>query len=114
MRPNDAQSRFVRGGAWREERPLDTDPAITTELVKALMPFSSGLRRWSVMRALRVGRGRTGQPVSLKFEAQVERIFNASCAEAGGDALFYRPDGRAGEVWAVRAEKAALWLAQGK
>src|ERR1700749_191332 len=81
------------------------DPFVLAELVKVLSPHPGGLRRFSVMRAIRALRDRSQRPVSLKFEAEIERAFRSSCANwAGGkvpestNALFYRPDGKAGEV----------------
>ena len=94
------------------------DPYVLDELVKVLSPHPGGLRRWSVMRAIRALRDRSQRPVSLKFEAEIERAFRSSCANwAGGkvpestNALFYRPDGKAGEVWAVYADRAKAWRA---
>src|ERR1700754_5088999 len=92
------------------------DPFVLAELVKVLSPHPGGLRRFSVMRAIRALRDRSQRPVSLKFEAEIERAFRSSCANwAGGkvpdssNTLFYRPDGKAGEVWAVHAERAKAW-----
>jgi hypothetical protein len=94
------------------------DPFVLDELVKVLSPHPGGLRRFSVMRAIRALRDRSQRPVSLKFEAEIERAFRSSCANwAGGkvpdssNTLFYRPDGKAGEVWAVHADRAKAWLA---
>ena len=93
------------------------DRHVIHELVKALMPHPGGLRRFSVMRAIRTERSRTSRPISLKFEAEIERAFRSSCANWSGgkppetgNALFYRPEGKAGEVWAVNAERAGDWL----
>jgi hypothetical protein len=94
------------------------EPAILGELVELLASHPGGLRRWSVMRAIRDSRSRASRPMSLKFESQVERVFRgccSNCAELGKNpenALFYRPEGKAGEVWAVHAERARAWLAQ--
>ena len=94
------------------------DRHVIHELVKALMPHPGGLRRFSVMRAIRAERSRTSRPISLKFEAEIERAFRSSCANwsggkppAAGHALFYRPEGKAGEVWAVHIDRANAWLA---
>lgn len=84
---------------------LNPDQQILGELLKVLRPHPGGLRRWSVMRAIRADRSRASRPVSLKFEAEVERVFKASCTGSG--ALFYRPEGKAGEVWAAHPEPAA-------
>lgn len=86
--------------------PLSSDQQVVTELVKVLSPHPGGLRRWSVMRAIRAERTRTSRPVSLKFEAEVERVFKAGCGNHADGCLFYKPEGKAGEVWAVRAEHA--------
>ena len=94
------------------------DRHVIHELVKALMPHPGGLRRFSVMRAIRTERSRTSRPISLKFEAEIERAFRSSCANWSGgklpetgNALFYRPEGKAGEVWAVHVDRATAWLA---
>jgi hypothetical protein len=91
-------------------RKLRTDSPILNELVKVLAPCPAGLRRWSVMRAIRKERERTGRDIPQKFEDEVERTFRRFCAAAdhaktgpndGGEALFYRPREKAGEVWAI-------------
>jgi hypothetical protein len=94
------------------------DSFVLDELVKVLSPHPGGLRRFSVMRAIRVLRDRSSRPISLKFEAEIERAFRSACANWSGgkppensDALFYRPEGKAGEVWAVYADRASAWLA---
>ena len=95
------------------------DPLILDELLKVLEPHPGGLRRWSVMRAIRSGRDRNSRPVSLKFEDEVERVFRSFCTDAGDAgvrelatdrAFFYRPEGKAGEVWAVHRDRAKAWL----
>ncbi len=94
------------------------DPSILEDLLNILAAHPGGLRRWSVMRAIRIVRA--SRPVSLKFEDEVERVFRTFCAGsddlklkgAGDDAaLFYRPEGKAGEVWAVHHDRATAWLA---
>jgi hypothetical protein len=97
-------------------RTLRSEQSIVQELVKVLAPRPGGLRRWSVMRAIRNDRERASRDVPQKFEADVERIFRRFCAGteaclcAAGTELFYRPEEKAGEVWAVFPDRAAAWL----
>ena len=85
------------------------DPVILTELRAVLAAHPGGLRRWSVMRAIRKERERTGKDIPHSFEADVERTFRRFCADAdkkhGGEAaaetFFFRPAEKAGEVWAI-------------
>jgi hypothetical protein len=83
--------------AWR--------PTIVEELVAALAPHPHGLRRWSVMRAIRASREARAHEIPLKLEADVERIFRQFCrgdvARASDRVLFCRPAEKAGEVWAL-------------
>lgn len=80
-------------------------PTIVEELVAALAPHPGGLRRWSVMRAIRKSREAVSREIPLKLEADVERAFRQFCrndgARAPGTALFCRPAEKAGEVWAL-------------
>ena len=89
-------------------------------LIDVLRQNSQGLRRWSVMRAMRNRWEDADLPVSQKFEDDVERAFRRLCAGADAfkngsaedeEAVFYRPGERAGEVWAVHEEQADIWLA---
>jgi hypothetical protein len=96
----------------------DADLFIVDELVTLLAAHPGGLRRWSVMQAIRRNRGRTARPVSLRFESEIERVFRSLCGEGtersvqnGSSFLFYRPEGKAGEVWALRQDQAAAWYA---
>lgn len=91
------------------------------QLIDVLRPHAHGLRRWSVMRAMRARWEDAELSVSQKFEDDVERAFRRFCAGADAfkngpaaeqDALFYRPEERAGEVWAVHAKLADAWLAR--
>jgi hypothetical protein len=82
--------------------------ATLDELVEVLSAHPRGLRRWSVMRAMRTSRTRRGRDIPHKFEDEVERIFRRRCVDgavppsmAPGVTLFYRPKETAGEVWAV-------------
>ena len=92
---------------------------ILTELIKVLAPYPGGLRRWSVMRAIRCNREQASRDIPQKLEDEVERAFRRCCADvvdakgrapAASDALFYRPREKAGEVWAVFPERAKAWL----
>ena len=80
-------------------------PTIVEELVAALAPHPGGLRRWSVMRAIRTNREAMAREIPLKLEADVERAFRQFCRgdgiRASGTALFCRPAEKAGEVWAL-------------
>lgn len=103
------------------ERPpklerLKPDPSHVAELIGVLLTQPGGLRRWSVMRAIRMRREKTNRDVPDKFEDKIERAFRGFCdGEQGGHhdntALFYRPKDKAGEVWAVHADRARSWLA---
>jgi hypothetical protein len=81
--------------------------ATLNELVELLSAHPRGLRRWSVMRAIRASRSGLGRDIPHKFEDEVERIFRRHCAgdaETGSttaNVLFHRPKETAGEVWAV-------------
>lgn len=107
MKQDDSYGWDAYPGMSRHPRSSQrSDQQIVAELVKVLAAHPGGLRRWSVMRAIRNGRDRAS--LSLKFEAEVERIFKA--ASTGSDALFYKPEGKAGEVWALRADRAGIHL----
>ena len=58
------------------------------------------------MREMRRRREKAGHEITLKFENEVELIFNRHCsgdARSGDGApdLFYRPKERSGDVWAA-------------
>ena len=92
-----------------------TDPATLFDLVKVLEQHPSGLRRWSVMRAIRAERKRTNRKIPQRIEDEVERIFRSRCeafAQNAENALFYLPKEKAGEVWAVYPERAMEVLAE--
>ena len=86
-------------------------PTIVEELVAALAPHPGGLRRWSVMRAIRKGREAVSREIPLKLEADVERTFRQFCRDDGlrasSTALFCRPAEKAGEVWALNTSHAS-------
>ncbi len=94
------------------------DEPILAELVKVLAAHPGGLRRWSVMRAIRKERENASREIPQKFEDEVERTFRRFCAEAEtkagarpvSDAFFFRPKEKAGEVWSIIPERAKAWL----
>jgi len=56
-----------------------THPTIVEELIAALAPHPRGLRRWSVMRAIRKSREALSREIPLKLESDVERAFRRFC-----------------------------------
>lgn len=80
-------------------------PTIVEELIAALAPHPGGLRRWSVMHAIRKNREAVAREIPLKLESDVERAFRQFCRgddmRASGTVLFCRPAEKAGEVWAL-------------
>lgn len=98
-------------------RAVDIQP-ILTELIAVLKPHARGLRRWSVMKAMRDNRKRKSRDIPHKFEDDIERVFRRFCADAprplsaaNENAPFYRPLDTAGEVWAMHPERAEVLLA---
>lgn len=115
-------NRRAIGSEFASSRRASLEHAYLRDLIEVLLAHPHGLRRWSVMQAIRARRKRSGGDVSLKLEDEVERLFRGLCAESGSAthwdanresdaALFYRPHERAGEVWAVNAARASAWLA---
>ena len=93
--------------------PPKPDPSILDELVAVLAPHPTGLRRWSVMNAIRKARQAAGRDVPLKMEADIERAFRAACSSSAGRAArFRRPSETAGEVWALNTDYVALEAAE--
>lgn len=81
------------------------DRGLLGDLTAVLEEHPAGLRRWSVMRAMRKRRERGGHEISPKFEDDVERLFREYCVSdpprENETRPFFRPKDKAGEVWAV-------------
>ncbi|HVZ69038.1 MAG TPA: hypothetical protein VG891_06215 [Rhizomicrobium sp.] len=93
-----------------DSQRVRSDQAILGELVKVLTRHPGGLRRWSVMRAIRKDRELANRDIPQKFEDEIERTFRRHCADADASKargcapeqpVFYRPKDKAGEVWAM-------------
>lgn len=94
-----------------------TEAQLLADLIQLLLKNPAGLRRWSVMRAMRTELARTNRSIPHKLEDDVERVFRRYSASPGDavsarQALFFRPGEKAGEVWAVHPEPAQAWLAR--
>jgi hypothetical protein len=88
-------------------------PGLLGELICILKLHPKGLRRWSVMRAMRETRKLQSREVPPKFEQDVERVFRRYCVDESAlrvcgreEAPFFRPRETAGEVWAVHPARA--------
>ena len=112
----DTSERKRRAAAARSQ---NYDGQILPELIAVLAQHERGLRRWSVMRAIRAARSKAAKPIPQKFEEQVERTFRrfSACATDGEsrvctetEAPFYRPAETAGEVWALHPDRVASAL----
>lgn len=93
---------------------------LVAELARLLLSHPGGLRRWSVMRAMRKAWESAQKEVGQKFEDEVERNFCHFSIDDDWtklhdrqpeDALFFRPREKAGEVWAAHPEQVQAWLA---
>jgi hypothetical protein len=85
------------------------DRMLLNDLIAVLQENKAGLRRWSVMRAMRTRRARTGHEITPKFEDEVERLFREYCISdpprENETRPFFRPKDKAGEVWAVDTQR---------
>ena len=84
--------------AFTADASAYVDPLVG-ELVAVLKAHPRGLRRWSVMRAMRENRKRRSLEVSPRFEVEVERVFRKF--SGAPNPTFCRPAETAGEVWAL-------------
>ena len=107
--------------AFATQPPMPTkldraEHRLALEIIEVLALHPKGLRRWSVMRAIRRNRDLASRDIPPKMEADVERVFRRFCAgsDAGKcsaeDALFFRPGEKAGEVWAAYPDRIKAWL----
>jgi hypothetical protein len=120
MSYEERSERFdIRHGSAVDSQKMRSDRAILLEIVKVLAPHPGGLRRWSVMRAIRKERESASRDIPQKFEDEIERTFRRYCADSDNgkprgqapeDEFFYRPKDKAGEVWAVIAGRAETLL----
>lgn len=113
-------------GTFREQRTeppnlSEAERANVLDLIQVLLPHPDGLRRWSIMRAIRSRREKSGGEISPKLEDEIERVFRMFCAGeprskgfkvrcSPENALFHRPKEKAGEVWALYGDRARPWL----
>ena len=90
------------------------DRALLDDLIAVLEANPAGLRRWSVMRAMRTRRERAGHEITLKFEDEIERLFREYCVSEppreNETRPFFKPKEKAGEVWAVDPANLAAFL----
>jgi hypothetical protein len=113
---SDGAAPTMRGNCTRAW-PSNTTMVI--ELARLLLANPAGLRRWSVMRAMRKVWQKAEREISQKFEDEVERSFRHFNDDdriklqmvEPEDALFFRPRDKAGEVWAAYPDRAHKWLA---
>lgn len=110
------ESQSLEGPASRQARESKSTLA---ELIGVLSQHPGGLRRWSVMRAIRREREQASREIPQKLEDEVERAFRRSCIDqpdgktrgcSEDSALFYRPQEKAGEVWALIPGRGEAWL----
>jgi hypothetical protein len=89
------------------------DPALLEDLVTVLLAHPGGLRRWTLMRAMRSLSEKANREITPRFEDDVERTFRHHCegdsirSSLSGDipVIFFRPTDSVGEVWSVYADR---------
>ncbi len=100
--------------AGRNRTRASFDRTLLNDLIAVLQENKAGLRRWSVMRAMRTRRARMGHEITPKFEDEVERLFREYCVtdppRENETRPFFRPKEKAGEVWAVDAQRLRTFL----
>jgi hypothetical protein len=100
--------------AGRTPMRLRHDRTLLADLIAVLQANPAGLRRWSVMRAMRTRRARAGHEITPKFEDEVERLFREYCASEppreNETRPFFKPKEKAGEVWAVDPARLGAFL----
>jgi hypothetical protein len=120
-RPQDAPAEPLVALSSASPRRTESERACLRDLIEILLPYPGGLRRWSIMRAIRSRREKRDQELPLRLEDEIERVFRKFCAgeplskgvKSGcmpEDVLFSRPKEKAGEVWAVDPHRARAWL----
>lgn len=112
-RTDDLPAEPARNAGRNRTRPR-FDRSLLNDLIAVLQENKAGLRRWSVMRAMRTRRARTGHEITPKFEDQVEQLFREYCVtdppRENETRPFFRPKDKAGEVWAIDAGRLHLFL----
>jgi hypothetical protein len=119
MHENSIDKSFWEGEPHCAPEEHRLDHSYLLDLISVLNPHRGGLRRWSVMRAIRKHREAARLPIPHKLEDGVERVFRHYCADSENfkkrgaalkTALFHLPQDKAGEVWAVHSDRAEAWL----
>ena len=114
--PREANAQTMARAKDATPARMRADRRILMDLIAVLTANQAGLRRWSVMRAMRVRAEKANREVTPKFEDDVERAFRRFCegdpvrSAGAASAIFYRPKEKAGDVWAVYPERAEAWL----
>jgi hypothetical protein len=106
-------------GAHLEANRLCVDDSYVVDLIRVLLSHPDGLRRWSVMRAIRKNRENARLPIPDKIEDDVQRMFLQHCAQSDPfkkrnrppeTALFHWPQGKLAGLWAVFPDRAEAWM----